>query len=57
MVRNLKYPTDPKIVEREDETNCFSVNTDPYFKKNIAEQLKIIYAPFSIYVSLTLQFL
>jgi len=55
VVRNLKYLTDSKILEREDETNLFSVTTDPYFKKNIAEQLKKIYAPISKNVSLTIQ--
>ena len=55
VVRNLKYLTDSKILEREDETNLFSVTTDPYFKKNIADQLKKIYPPISKNVSLTLQ--
>ena len=55
VVRNLKYLTDSKILEREEETNLFSVTTDPYFKKNIVEQLKRIYPPISKNVSLTLQ--
>ena len=55
VVRNLKYLTDLRILEKEDETNLFSVTTDPYFKKNIAEQLKKIYPPISKNVSLTLQ--
>jgi len=55
VVRNLKYLTDSKILEREDETNLFSVTTDPYFKKNISDQLKKIYPPISKNVSLTLQ--
>ena len=55
VVRNLKYLTDSKILEREKETNLFSVTTDPYFKKNIVEQLKRIYPPISKNVSLTLQ--
>jgi len=55
VVRNLKYLTDSKILEKRDETNLFSVTTDPYFKKNIAEQLKKIYPPISKNVSLTLQ--
>ena len=55
VVRNLKYLTDAKILEREDETNLFSVTTDPYFKKNIADQLKKIYPPISKNVTLTLQ--
>ena len=55
VVRNLKYLTDSKLLEREEETNLFSVTTDPYFKKNIAEQLKKIYPPISKNVSLTLQ--
>ena len=55
VVRNLKYLTDSKILEREEETNLFSVTTDPYFKKNIVEQLKRIYPPISKNVSLMLQ--
>ena len=55
VVRNLKYLTDSKILQREEETNLFSVTTDPYFKKNIVEQLKRIYPPISKNVSLTLQ--
>jgi len=55
VVRNLKYLTDSKILEREDETNLFYVTTDPYFKKNISDQLKKIYPPISKNVSLTLQ--
>jgi DNA-binding transcriptional ArsR family regulator len=55
VVRNLKYLTDSKILEKRDETNLFSVTTDPYFKKNIAEQLKKIYPPISKNVSLALQ--
>jgi DNA-binding MarR family transcriptional regulator len=55
VVRNLKYLTDLKILERKDQTNLFSVTTDTYFKKNIADQLKKIYPPISKNVSLTLQ--
>ena len=55
VVRNLKYLTDSKVLEREDETNLFYVTTDPYFKKNISDQLKKIYPPISKNVSLTLQ--
>ena len=55
VVRNLKYLTDLRILEKEDETNLFSVTTDTYFKKNIADQLKKIYPPISKNVSLTLQ--
>ena len=55
MVRNLKYLTDLRILEKEDETNLFSVTTDTYFKKNIADQLKKIYPPISKNVSLALQ--
>lgn len=55
VVRNLKYLTDLKILEKEDETNLFSVTTDTYFKKNIADQLKKIYPPISKNVSLALQ--
>jgi DNA-binding MarR family transcriptional regulator len=55
VVRNLKYLTNSKLLEREDETNLFSVTSDPYFKKNIAGQLKKIYPPISRNVSLTLQ--
>lgn len=55
VVRNLKYLTDLKILEKEDETNLFSVTTDAYFKKNIADQLKKIYPPISKNVSLALQ--
>ena len=51
----FKYLTDSKILQREEETNLFSVTTDPYFKKNIVEQLKRIYPPISKNVSLTLQ--
>jgi DNA-binding transcriptional ArsR family regulator len=55
VVRNLKYLTDLRILEKEDETNLFSVTTDTYFKKNIADQLKKIYPPISKNVSLALQ--
>ena len=55
VVRNLKYLTDLKILERKDQTNLFSVTTDTYFKKNIADQLKKIYPPISKNVSLALQ--
>ena len=55
VVRNLKYLTDLKILERRDQTNLFSVTTDTYFKKNIADQLKKIYPPVSKNVSLALQ--
>ena len=55
VVRNLKYLTDLRILEKEDQTNLFSVTTDTYFKKNIADQLKKIYPPISKNVSLALQ--
>jgi DNA-binding MarR family transcriptional regulator len=55
VVRNLKYLTDLRILEKEDKTNLFSVTTDTYFKKNIADQLKKIYPPISKNVSLALQ--
>ena len=55
VVRNLKYLTDLRILEKEDETNLFSVTSDTYFKKNIADQLKKIYPPISKNVSLALQ--
>jgi DNA-binding transcriptional ArsR family regulator len=55
VVRNLKYLTDLRILEKEDETNLFSVTTDTYFKKIIADQLKKIYPPISKNVSLALQ--
>jgi DNA-binding transcriptional ArsR family regulator len=55
VVRNLKYLTDLRILEKEDETNLFSVTTEAYFKKNIADQLKKIYPPISKNVSLALQ--
>lgn len=55
VVRNLKYLTDLKILEKEDKTNLFSVTNDTYFKKDIVEQLKRIYPPISKNISLTLQ--
>ena len=55
VVRNLKYLTDLKILEKEDKTNLFSVTNDTYFKKDIVEQLKRIYPPISKNVSLILQ--
>ena len=55
VVRNLKYLTDLKILEKKDKTNLFSVTNDTYFKKDIVEQLKRIYPPISKNVSLTLQ--
>ena len=55
VVRNLKYLTDLKILEKEDKTNLFSVTNDTYFKKDIVEQLNRIYPPISKNVSLILQ--
>ena len=55
VVRNLKYLTDLKLIEREEKSNLYSVTSNEYFKKNIAEHLKRVYPPISKNVSLALQ--
>ena len=55
VVRNLKYLTELKLIEKEEKTNLFSVTSNEYFKKNIAEHLKRVYPPISKNVSLALQ--